>query len=91
MRLSYGCERVDSNHRSSPYEGDEIGHFSTPQWVRELDLNQRPPAYEADELPTALSRNINGAVFGRTIYPRSLKVKGNVKMGEQALGTKGGT
>ena len=27
-----GWERVDSNHRSPPYEGGEIGLFSTPQW-----------------------------------------------------------
>ena len=26
--------------------------------LREMDLNQRPPGYEPDELPTALSRDI---------------------------------
>ncbi len=28
------------------------------KWLRESDLNQRPSGYEPDELPTALSRDL---------------------------------
>lgn len=31
LRVLSGCGRLDSNQRSSPYEGDEIGLFSTPR------------------------------------------------------------
>ena len=40
----------------------EEHHLNT--WLRESDLNQRPSGYEPDELPTALSRDIENNTKG---------------------------
>ena len=42
-----------------PYRLANPQDFKKKNWLRESDLNQRPSGYEPDELPTALSRDIN--------------------------------
>ena len=64
MRLYCDCERSDSSRRFPPYEGDEIDHFSTPQWERGKGSNLRPLGYEPSELPTALPRDIRSSFWG---------------------------
>ncbi len=41
-------------NKKYPLESDDSSGF----WLRGLDLNQRPPGYEPDELPTALPRDM---------------------------------
>ena len=72
---SYGCGRLDSNQRSSPYEGDEIGLFSTPRGcggkTRTCDLQfMRLTSYQL------LHPAIYGGLFFRSEPPRPL-MKGN--------------
>lgn len=42
-------------------------------WLRRLDLNQRPSAYEADALPTALLRQTVGAFCSKVPRPREVR------------------
>ena len=48
--VSQSCK----SERKSPLSGWK----AVILWLRGLDLNQRPPGYEPDELPTALPRDI---------------------------------
>ena len=46
--------KVAKGQRKTPLSGWKAVFL----WLRGLDLNQRPPGYEPDELPTALPRDI---------------------------------
>lgn len=46
---------------------------NTAIWLRRLDLNQRPSAYEADALPTALLRQTVGAFCSKVPRPREVR------------------
>ena len=48
-------------HKCKKKKRYSVGNTFSFIWLREKDLNQRPPGYEPDELPTALSRDISNA------------------------------
>ena len=76
-----------------PHQPVQIRH-----WVRGVDSNHRPQAYETCELPTALPRDVlrkNGAGdrarTGTGVFPRDFKSRASANSATPAYGAKRGT